>query len=165
MNARRQFGEKKGTVVGSDRGTTTLTGPRSARVNAVATLPGGTISVRGRIQEQTDATLVVPVVGGTGSFAGARGTLTINGTEKRAWNVYRLTYPLRRCLPRPTTPGSRRLRCGREADAFRGFARLGIRSRGSPPALQIALIGPWHARRRPAPPVTAPPTHGPGRAP
>jgi hypothetical protein len=92
VNARRQFGARKGTVVGSDRGTITLTGPRSARVNVVATLPGGTIRVRGPLDEQTNATLVVPVVGGTGAFAGARGTLTINGTEKRAWNVYRLTY-------------------------------------------------------------------------
>ena len=94
VNAKRQFGAKKGTVVGSDRGTITLTGPRSARVNGVATLPGGTIRVRGPLDEQTNATLVVPVVGGTGAFAGARGTLTINGTEKRAWNVYRLTYRL-----------------------------------------------------------------------
>ncbi len=92
VNARPQFGKKKGTVVGSDRGTITLTGARSARVNAVATLPGGTIRVRGPLQEQTNATFVVPVVGGTGSFAGVRGTLTINGTEKRAWNVYRLSY-------------------------------------------------------------------------
>jgi hypothetical protein len=65
---------------------------RRGRVNGVATLPGGTIRVRGPVEEQTNATLVVPVVGGTGAFAGARGTLTINGTEKRAWNVYRLTY-------------------------------------------------------------------------
>ena len=71
MNAKRQFGAKKGTVVGSDRGTITLTGPRSARVNGVATLPGGTIRVRGPLDEQTNATLVVPVVGGTGAFAGA----------------------------------------------------------------------------------------------
>jgi len=92
VNAKRQFGAKKGAVVGSDRGTITLTGPRSARINAVATLPGGTIRVRGPMKEQTNATLVVPVVGGTGAFAGARGTLTINGTAKRAWNVYRLTY-------------------------------------------------------------------------
>jgi hypothetical protein len=92
VNAQRQLGRKKGAVVGTDRGVITLTGPRTGRVTAVATLPGGTLQVRGVLQEQPDATLVVPVVGGTGRFAGARGTLTVNGTEKRAWNVYRLTF-------------------------------------------------------------------------
>jgi hypothetical protein len=92
VNAQRQFGKKKGAVVGSDRGVVTLTSTRTARITGVATLPGGTIRIRGTMKEQPDATLVVPVVGGTGAFSGARGTLTVNGTEKRAWNVYRLTY-------------------------------------------------------------------------
>jgi hypothetical protein len=92
VNAVRQFGKKKGAVVGTDTSTTTLTAPRSARVTGLATLPGGTLRVRGKLNEQMDATYVAPVVKGTGAFAGARGTVTINGTDKRAWNTYLLTY-------------------------------------------------------------------------
>ncbi len=92
VNAVAQFGKKKGAVVGSDSATTTLTATRSARVSGVVTLPGGTLTVRGKLEEQADTTYVAPVVSGTGAFKGARGTVTINGTAKRAWNVYKLTY-------------------------------------------------------------------------
>ena len=92
VNAVAQFGRKKGAVVGTDRATTTFSAVRSARIAGTATLPGGTLTVRGRLKEQADSTFVAPVVSGTGAFKGARGTVTINGTDKRASNVYKLTY-------------------------------------------------------------------------
>jgi hypothetical protein len=91
VNAARQFGKAKGAVVGSDRATTTLTAPRKARVDGRVTLPGGTLTVRGALKEQ-GASFVAPVVGGTGAFRGARGTVTITGTDKRATNTYALSY-------------------------------------------------------------------------
>jgi hypothetical protein len=92
-NAVAQFGRKRGAVVGIDRSTTTLTGERTARVSGVATLPGGTLRFQGPLREETTGgSLVAPVVGGTGVFAGARGTVTVVGTSRRARNTYRLTY-------------------------------------------------------------------------
>ena len=84
-----QFGKPRGALVGRDRGKVTLLSPTTARLDGVATLPGGTIVIRGRVRGAT-----APVTGGTGRFAHARGTLTtrdLSGT--RAVNVYTLTLP------------------------------------------------------------------------
>jgi hypothetical protein len=51
------------------------------------------LTFRGPLREQTTGgALVAPVVAGSGTFAGARGTVTVSGTARRAWNTYRLTY-------------------------------------------------------------------------
>jgi hypothetical protein len=94
LNAAAQFGKPKGAVVGRDRATITLTGPSSATITGVATLPGGTLSLRGAMRV-TAGGLVFPVVRGTGRYAGARGTVTITALagQNRALNVYRLVYP------------------------------------------------------------------------
>lgn len=93
-NARAQFGKPKGAVVGSDKGTVIYTGQHSARMKAVAKLPGGTLILNGPLQPVTGNAVVIAVVGGTGIFAGATGTLTIlpPSSPSTAVNVYRLTY-------------------------------------------------------------------------
>jgi hypothetical protein len=94
LNERAQFGKPKGAVIGSDRGTMTLTGPRSARLKVVATLPGGTITVNGALTAAGGGAVSIPVVTGTGVFAGARGTVTILKpiNPKTVVNIYRLVY-------------------------------------------------------------------------
>jgi hypothetical protein len=94
VNARAQFGKPNGAAVGSDRGTVTYTGPHSARMKAVTKLPGGTLVVSGPIESLGGNTVSIAVVGGTGIFAGAQGSLTIlpPTSAKTAVNVYRLGY-------------------------------------------------------------------------
>ena len=94
LNARRQLGKPKGAVVGSDRGTLTLTSATSATSedgreasgrhdHGQRAAAGG--RQRGRLGRRGE---------GTGIFAGARGTLTILAPTdpKTAVNVYRLSY-------------------------------------------------------------------------
>jgi len=94
LNARRQLGKPKGAVIGSDRGTLTLTSATSANLKTVATLPGGTITAGGPLLAAGNGAVSVAVVSGTGLFAGAHGTLTILKPTgpKTAVNVYRLSY-------------------------------------------------------------------------
>lgn len=95
LNAVAQFGKPRGAVVGRDSATIRLTGPTSATIDGVATLPGGALTLRGAMRVGAGNALVFPVVRGTGRFAGARGTVTVTplGSENRALNVYRLVYP------------------------------------------------------------------------
>jgi len=90
-----QFGAPKGAVVGGDYAVLTVVSKYIASVNVRVTLPGGTLRVSGRENgKKTSGTL--PVVGGTGRFAGARGTSYIRNVDKsstRAVNVYRLRIP------------------------------------------------------------------------
>jgi hypothetical protein len=91
-----QFGKRKGAVVGHDRATLTVVNPTTVRVDGVATLPGGTVVLRGPIKASSATVATVPVGGGTGAFAGARGTVVAtqpNPGATRAVNVYRLTLP------------------------------------------------------------------------
>ncbi|HXY85178.1 MAG TPA: dirigent protein [Gaiellaceae bacterium] len=94
-NAVSQFGKPAGALVGSDTGLEkVLAGRRTASFRGVATLPGGTIVIAGRVS-MTAASTTAPVVGGTGRFAHAHGTvrfrtLSANGT---ASNVFRLALP------------------------------------------------------------------------
>jgi hypothetical protein len=94
LNAVAQFGKPKAAVVGRDSATLTLTGPTTAAIAGVATLPGGTLTLRGAMRV-TPGGLVFPVVRGTGRYAGARGTVTVTALagQNRALNVYRLVYP------------------------------------------------------------------------
>jgi hypothetical protein len=95
FNAGAKFGKPKGAVIGSDRSTMTLISPTSARLKVVATLPGGTVTANGRLIEAASGGVSIPVVAGTGVFAGARGTLTILRPTgpKTVVNIYRLSYP------------------------------------------------------------------------
>ena len=93
-NAVRQFGKPKNAVVGSDDAVYTLVSPTQANARITVKLPGGTL--RGTARVVGSALPTIRVVGGTGTFASARGT----GEIRRApagvngvLNVYRLQLP------------------------------------------------------------------------
>lgn len=93
-NAVAQFGRPKGATVGSDVWITTIVIPPfgKADVKATTTVPGGTIRAVGTVTA-TQMTGTFRVVGGTGKYADARGTLSlrnINASGSRAVIVYHL---------------------------------------------------------------------------
>jgi hypothetical protein len=90
LNVVPQLGRNAGAAVGTEHSSLKLTSRTMAIVSGVVTLPGGTIVYSGRGRLGSNAP--IPVVDGTGRFAGARGTLTVgNGTSPL--NTYRLTLP------------------------------------------------------------------------
>ena len=92
-NAVRQFGKPKGAKVGSDRGVMTFTSANTARFDGSARLPGGTIRLKGDVIPLSENSLAIPVTGGTGRYAGARGVLVVGPGTKQALNVYQLKLP------------------------------------------------------------------------
>ena len=93
LNAVPQFGKRKGARVGTDQGTMTFTSPTTARFEGKASLPGGSVRIKGNVTPIAGGGLEIPVVGGTGRYAAATGTLTVGPGEKRVLNVYKLTLP------------------------------------------------------------------------
>ncbi len=89
-----QFGQKAGARVGGDKSVFVLRSTKVLYANGTATLPGGTIHFQG-VAKVTNGRFEIPVVSGTGVYAGAHGALLIplveSGTRIVA-NVYRLTY-------------------------------------------------------------------------
>jgi len=69
----RQFGKPKGARVGTSHGVTTALSSHTARSDAVARFPGGTLHARG--EGEIGPTLKIPIVGGTGVYAGATGVV------------------------------------------------------------------------------------------
>jgi Dirigent-like protein len=92
LNAKAQFGHAKGAVVGSDRGTMTFTGAHTATFSGVAVLPGGTLRLVGKLVPVTGG-FTIPVNGGTGRFAKAKGYVLVGHGAKTAPNTYTLTLP------------------------------------------------------------------------
>jgi hypothetical protein len=90
-NESGQFGRRRGAVVGTDRATLRLQPDGSLRIFGTATLPGGTIRFDGRVTGRA-TTVVIRVVGGTGRYENARGTVAVTDLDDRgsALNVYRL---------------------------------------------------------------------------
>lgn len=93
LNAAAQFGRKIGAAVGSDRGTMTFTGAHSATFKGVAVLPGGTLTLSGGVLAVTSTSFAIPVTGGTGAFAGAKGYVIVGPGKKKSLNTYSLTIP------------------------------------------------------------------------
>lgn len=95
MNTVPQFGRKAGAAVGTDRAWYTFKTKTQEFADGTTRLPGGTIRFRGKIST-VSGLLTIPVVGGTGVFEGAVGTLYIGSAQNgnRAENVYRLSYDL-----------------------------------------------------------------------
>jgi hypothetical protein len=91
-NATAQFGLPKGARVGHDRGRVTYFSPTRMHVDGWTTLPRGRIHVRGPVRKVRGEVVAMAVVGGTGAFAGARGTVTVTPypTTARTLLVYRL---------------------------------------------------------------------------
>jgi hypothetical protein len=92
LNAARQFGKPVGAVVGSDYSVLTLTSSTTATVFGVARLPGGTLRFKGGGHLSNGPSPPIPLIGGTGRYAGARGTVVV-GPGNTPLNTYRLTLP------------------------------------------------------------------------
>lgn len=93
FNGAAQFGKKAGAQVGSDRSVFVLRDKRTLYASGTAKLPGGTLHFQGRAKVQ-EGVFVIPVVSGTGAFAGATGQLLIPVTKPGTTlvlNVYRIT--------------------------------------------------------------------------
>lgn len=69
----RQFDKPKGARVGTSHGVTTALSSQTARSAAVARFPAGTVNARG--EGEIGPTTKVPIVGGTGLYAGATGVV------------------------------------------------------------------------------------------
>jgi len=90
LNVVPQFGRAAGAAVGTEHSSLAITSRTTAVTHGVVSLPGGTITYGGRGRLGSSAP--IPVLGGTGRFAGARGTLTVGGGASPL-NTYRLTLP------------------------------------------------------------------------
>jgi hypothetical protein len=92
VNDTRQFGRPAGTTVGAEVGFSD--GPRL--VGAVR-LPGGVLEYSGKAKHlPRHAGIVLPVIDGSGNFAGVTGTYTLSGSDaahgKNVILVLRLEY-------------------------------------------------------------------------
>jgi hypothetical protein len=93
FNAVAQFGRPKGAKVGGDTYVFTFTSATTATVRGTVTLPGGTLRIGGALALPNTSGRV-PIVGGTGAFAGARGFCQSREiTGERSSNVYRVRLP------------------------------------------------------------------------
>ena len=70
-----QFGQRSGALVGVEHDTATVLSARAIFLRCEATLPGGRIFFAGRIAGR-GAFHTLPVTGGTGRYARARGSVT-----------------------------------------------------------------------------------------
>ena len=91
LNSAAQFGRRQGAVVGSDQGKLTYVTAHTATFAGTATLPGGTLKLSGNVYSTRGGGLVVPIVGGTGKYAYARGTLTVGSGRDHVLNTYSFT--------------------------------------------------------------------------
>jgi hypothetical protein len=92
-NAAAQFGKQKGALVGTDHAIERNIGSNRATIDGIARLPGGTIHFKGELKIGSNGIATESVVGGTGDFQSAKGTVAIaNLTKdgKTALNVYTL---------------------------------------------------------------------------
>jgi hypothetical protein len=91
-NAVPQFNKPKGANVGTDRYVIIAVAWQKVRVDFVTRFPGGTVHAHG--EGKAGSKPKVPVVGGTGLYAGATGSIEgqhLASGEKL--NIYRLQIP------------------------------------------------------------------------
>jgi hypothetical protein len=96
INLTPQLGRPKGATVGADKVTLTFTSNTNAKVVGSATLPDGSVRFRGSVSRTAKGTLFISVIGGTGAYAGARGTVSepaADSNPANARNTYRITVP------------------------------------------------------------------------
>jgi hypothetical protein len=95
FNRVRQLGRGAGAKVGTDQVRVTFVNSRTANAVGSATFPGGTVRFKGRISAE-GSTSSLTVTGGTGKYAGARGSVTEPASDsdpKNATNTYHLLLP------------------------------------------------------------------------
>jgi hypothetical protein len=79
-NAVRQFDKPKGASVGTGSFAITAVSAQRVRFGAAARFPGGTVHARGLAKIEPNPK--VPIVGGTGLYAGATGVATSPSTMR-----------------------------------------------------------------------------------
>lgn len=90
-NAVRQFNKPKGANVGTDRYVIFAVAYQKVRVDFFARFPGGTVHAHGVGKPGSGK---VPVVGGTGLYAGATGVAEGRHlADGKKLNIYRLQVP------------------------------------------------------------------------
>jgi len=91
-NAVRQFDEPVGADVGTDRYAFTTVAFEKVTVDFVARFPGGTVHAHG--EGKIGSRPELPIVGGTGLYAGASGSVEgMHLADGKKLNVYRLQVP------------------------------------------------------------------------
>ena len=94
LNREPLFGRKKGEAVAYDVGRVIYASAFNTTIDVVVTFPSiGTLHFHGPFVTRSDGTTVIPVIGGTGAFAGATGTVTIGKGATRAPNDFDLSVP------------------------------------------------------------------------
>ncbi len=96
FNITPQLGKSAGALIGKDRATITLTSRVKATVAGTTTFPGGTVSFKGTVSFTSTRPAALQIVGGTGRYAHATGTVTEPATDSdphNARNTYRLKLP------------------------------------------------------------------------
>jgi len=90
-NAVRQFNKPKGANVGTDRYVILAVAYQKVRADFIARFPGGTVHAHGLGKPGSGK---VPVVGGTGLYAGATGVAEGRHlADGKKLNIYRLQVP------------------------------------------------------------------------
>jgi len=96
-----QLGRPAGATLGTMRFSYTIrkqctsfgkTCIATADFETVTTLPGGTVIANGKAVSIAQPSITIPVAGGTGRFAGARGTVTISPSSTKT-STYNLSLP------------------------------------------------------------------------
>jgi hypothetical protein len=96
-----QLGKAAGSTLGTMRFEYTIrkqctsftkTCVATADFETVTTLPGGTVTANGKALSIARPWITIPVVSGTGRYAGAHGTVTISPSSTKT-STYKLTLP------------------------------------------------------------------------
>jgi hypothetical protein len=84
-----------GTVVGHDKGVCTITGPKAVACKVAVSFPNGTFAVEGEPEFSEDGSVPAEfrVVGGTGAYAGAKGTALVKDSSDTDSDIT-VTYTL-----------------------------------------------------------------------
>jgi hypothetical protein len=91
VNAVAQFGKEVGDRVGTDSGTFTYTSDATARYQGTCNLPDGSIILRGNVLAAYGGQELIPVVGGTGRYKGAKGYMLVGPGRHAVLNTYEFT--------------------------------------------------------------------------
>jgi hypothetical protein len=79
--------DRQGTRVGTDHGVCTMLSSRQSQCNAALTLPKGQIVTIGLHGPEPEEKYEAAVIGGTGAYAAARGTLVTRPLKDGGWTL------------------------------------------------------------------------------
>jgi hypothetical protein len=94
LNKVPQFGKAKGKPVAWDEGEVLYTSATTRKIKVIATFPGvGSITYVGVFTSNESSSTVARIIGGTGGFKEATGTVTIGSGSQTAPNIFVVTVP------------------------------------------------------------------------